>query len=107
MAKALKKADLLRAENQPEGEYCIMWEGAVAAGYGNVSYKGGSYKAHRLGFMLNNPDVDITGLVISHLCHNSLCIRATHLQATTQSENIKQSWQEGRRGSNYGRRRTD
>ena len=99
------KADGLLAENQPDGDYCIMWTGATAAGYGNVTHKGKSYKAHRLGFMLNNPGVDLDGLVVSHLCHNSLCIRASHLEATTQSDNIRKSWSEGRRGDNYGRRR--
>lgn len=101
----LTKAQLLLAENQPGGEYCIMWEGAITAGYGNVAYKGVTHKAHRLGFALNNTDIDIVGLVISHTCHNSLCIRASHLEAVTQSENIKHSWREGRRGGNYGRKR--
>lgn len=99
MGKRLTRAQTLLEENQPSGEYCLLWTGArTNAGYGNVQYEGKTWKAHRLGFHLNNPQVSIDGLVISHICHNSLCVRASHLEAVTQSENITYSWRKGRRG---------
>lgn len=48
------------------------------------------------GFDLGSP------LVVLHLCNNTLCCAPLHLQAGTQSQNIRQCIAEGRH-NNFGR----
>ena len=72
---------------------CIEWPGFVSrhTGYGSVSLNGQTVGAHRAAYELvygKIPD----GLVIDHLCRNRRCINPLHLEAVTQSENIKRMW---------------
>ena len=67
---------------------CFLWaHKPQKSGYGAVRYKcpiSGQWRsttAHRLGYMVYNKEMDLAGKDLSHLCHNSLCVRNEHLSA--------------------------
>lgn len=61
--------------------------GGYSEGYGMVSIRGRSYYTHRLSYMLEfGPIPD--GLVIDHLCRNTLCCNPFHLEPVTHRENM-------------------
>lgn len=72
---------------------CWLWIGGVAGpdyktggGYGRFSVNKKLISAHHY---LVGPPPD--GLVWDHLCRNRLCVRPDHLEAVTQSENVRRS----------------
>lgn len=68
---------------------CFVWEGNDnRVGYGIVSFRGKRWYTHRLAYTAaygRIPD----GLVIDHLCRNTLCFRPSHLEAVTQQVNTQ------------------
>jgi hypothetical protein len=64
-------------------------------GYGITSYKGESFKAHRLAYILKNGNIP-NGLVIMHKCDNRRCCNPSHLLAGTQVDNIMDMIKKGR-----------
>lgn len=66
---------------------CIEWTGTTnGVGYGVVTMRDMRFYTHRLSYMeAFGPIPD--GLVIDHLCRNTLCLRPDHLEAVTQREN--------------------
>lgn len=69
---------------------CWIWQGAVfSTGYGRTSVKvNGTCLAHRAIFAEVNgalPD----GLVLDHLCRNTLCVNDWHLDPVTNTENLR------------------
>lgn len=66
---------------------CWVWLGARSksrsAEYG--SFRG--IRAHRIAYELVVGPIP-EGLVIDHLCRNTLCVRPEHLEAVTQRENV-------------------
>ena len=79
----------------PNGQ-CVFWTGTLKQvkniNYGVICCKFGSVwktmYVHRLKFMLENriPDLDPDDDV-SHLCHNSLCMRIDHLSSEPHAVN--------------------
>jgi hypothetical protein len=70
---------------------CWLWIGSVSdRGYGNVTYKGKSYKAHRLAYHFYKEDL-IPGLEIDHLCKVKNCVNPDHLEQVTKQENMRRS----------------
>ena len=72
---------------------CWLWTGAnTGSGYPyGVSWDGlRRVKAHRWSWQTANGGIP-SGQEIDHLCRNTLCVRASHLQAVTRSENIRRS----------------
>lgn len=67
---------------------CWVWQGCSAKGYGTVAIGRKMALAHRLSFGWANPEKSIAGLVVDHLCRNTLCVRPEHLRAITQRENV-------------------
>ena len=69
---------------------CVLWHGALKAGkytqYGvmcvKINNKWKTITVHRLQYMLAN-HINITNLDsdmdVSHLCHNTICIKPDHL----------------------------
>ena len=79
MERFWKRVDI-RNENE-----CWNWLGATVDGYGIVSYKGKSRKAHRVSYELEHGTEPVN--VVDHLCKNRLCVNPKHLEDVTKKEN--------------------
>ncbi|HEY7824270.1 MAG TPA: HNH endonuclease signature motif containing protein [Acidimicrobiia bacterium] len=74
---------------------CWEWIGATAGnGYGKINVKGRDHYpefAHRVGWeLLVGPIPD--GLVIDHLCRNTLCVNPDHLEPVTHKVNVRRGY---------------
>jgi hypothetical protein len=66
---------------------CWNWQGYVEPnGYGHVSYKDKTIRAHRLSYILFKGNVN-DGLVIAHSCNNRKCCNPDHLREDTRKSN--------------------
>lgn len=70
---------------------CWLWTGAeISTGYGGMGADGRTKAAHRISYELfvgSIPD----GFQIDHLCGVKMCVNPTHLEAVTQSENMRRA----------------
>lgn len=66
---------------------CWEWGGAVSGDYGSFRSKGVSVKAHRFSYELAKGKIP-PGLVIDHLCRNTLCVKPEHLEAVSYRTNM-------------------
>ena len=68
---------------------CLLWTGATNnAGYGFMSAAGRVLSAHRLAYEHWVGPVP-AGLVLDHLCRVRRCCAPDHLEAVTQSVNLR------------------
>jgi HNH endonuclease len=70
---------------------CWPWLAAAASGYGVIGAggkRGALLLAHRVAYEICIGPIPV-GLVIDHLCENSLCVNPGHLEPVTQSTNIQ------------------
>jgi len=71
---------------------CWQWTGNGRGGrlknYGRVKYQGRGQAAHRCVWEMLVGKIP-KGLVIDHLCKNTLCVNPDHLEPVTQAENIR------------------
>lgn len=68
---------------------CWIWIGAITTGkldYGNFSLGGMNYRAHRVSYEHEIGKIP-QGLVLDHLCRNTLCVNPVHLEPVTQRVN--------------------
>lgn len=70
---------------------CWIWQGSVdSRGYGQLMSNSIVWRAHR--FFYTNLVREIPpNYQIDHLCKIKLCVNPEHLEAVTQTENIKRS----------------
>jgi len=79
----------LRYEVQPNG--CWLWTGFSDHGYGRIGLGNTYLYAHRASYELHvGPIPD--GLVIDHLCRNTLCVNPDHLEPVTAGENMRRGY---------------
>ena len=89
----------IKVDKRTEDE-CWNWTGAKnLKGYGGIGMGGKSGKyalAHRVSYQLANGDLTDEYLVL-HSCDNPSCVNPKHLRKGTQSENIKEAFDKGRK----------
>lgn len=75
---------------------CWIWQRSTTRnGYPRIRVGGRTRLAHRVAYeTFIGPIPD--GLHIDHTCFQSLCVNPAHLEAVTQAENNRRSWQAGR-----------
>lgn len=69
---------------------CWTWTGASSRGYGRIDSgppEHRSLRAHRVAYELLVGPIP-TGMVLDHLCRNTLCVRPTHLEPVTSYVNV-------------------
>ena len=72
-----------------KSDACWTWLGAPnGGGYGRFTVRGDRWYAHRLSLSIHSGGVD-RNLVVDHMCHNTLCVNPSHLQAVTVKENME------------------
>ena len=65
---------------------CLEWQGNLHMGYGRITYRGKTYRAHRLVWMLRSGDPDKA--MVLHLCDNPPCVNPDHLMLGNQALNM-------------------
>lgn len=79
----------LRACADTSSAGCWLWTGAVNVfGYGQVTYNGDRWYAHRLAFMVWVGPL-ATGRDVVHLCGQKHCIRPDHLDAISRQASVQ------------------
>lgn len=104
--------DFLAGRTRPEGE-CLVWVGArTPNGYGELTFEGQHYRAHRFVAEFVSGQPIPPGLCVLHACDNPPCVRPEHLTIGTQRENMRDAARKGRlslaraRGDEHHARRT-
>lgn len=80
---------------------CWIWKGKTITqkGYGLIQSggKGSKHKSvHRLSYEMHIGEIT-AGLVVMHKCDNPSCVNPDHLELGTQSKNIKDAIERGRK----------
>jgi len=65
---------------------CIVWSGGRKGKYGAICISKVSMLVHRVAYEAAKGPIP-KGLVVDHLCRNTLCINPVHLEAVTPLEN--------------------
>ncbi|CAN5115598.1 hypothetical protein BH09PAT1_BH09PAT1_8390 [soil metagenome] len=77
-----------RVDKQKNKDSCWNWlAGKSSTGYGQVTYKGKKYKAHRLAWFFIHGEHPSDCLL--HSCDNRLCVNTEHLRNGTRLDNAK------------------
>jgi hypothetical protein len=83
---------------------CLEWTGGVNRnGYGQVRIGGKLYLCHRVSFEWHYGPIS-PGVKVRHRCDNPSCIERTHLLPGSQSDNIADCIERGRRNQAFGER---
>ena len=68
---------------------CWIWTGAIIPqGYGTIEVNGKTVGAHRVSYELHRGQIPKCH-VIDHLCKMPGCVNPHHLEAVTQSQNVR------------------
>lgn len=69
---------------------CHIWAGPTNLVYGVMNISKKNRYVHRIAYELCKGPIP-AGLVIDHICKNTLCVNPQHLEAVTQYENVMRS----------------
>ena len=86
--------------NLQKTDSCWVWKGRIVGkGYGMIGLGGKGAKqvlAHRLSYEMHKGSIP-DAMVVMHKCDNPRCVNPDHLEAGTQSQNIKDAFARGRK----------
>lgn len=99
-----------RLDKRSDG--CWVWTGYVSntrvgnkgMSYGRISLNNRNHYTHRIAYILTKGDIP-KGLVVRHMCNNSLCCNPDHLELGTFYDNSEDKMKAGRqaKGCSNGR----
>lgn len=73
---------------------CLVWRGAKnKTGYGALTFKQKTYRAHRFTFMVANGR-EPEGMLL-HSCDNKACVNPDHLSEGTHKQNMSEARERG------------
>jgi len=74
--------------NKLSNNECWNWIGSLSlrGGYGQLSYKGGLLKAHKISYEIHKGIIN-KGLYVCHKCNNPKCCNPAHLYSGTPKNN--------------------
>lgn len=75
---------------------CWNWKGATRGknGYGAMKVDGKVVSVHKLAYTIFRGEIP-KNLLVSHSCHNSLCVNPDHLKLVTPKENYNDGVRRG------------
>ncbi|NMM88952.1 hypothetical protein B2J88_32170 [Rhodococcus sp. SRB_17] len=76
------------AKTVVDADGCHMWTAANNGRYATFSLKGRTAFGHQLAWILVHGRALRPGYVVDHLCRNTLCVNADHLEEVTIQVNI-------------------
>ena len=87
--------------------YCWLWKVSKSSnGYGQISYKGTNYLAHRLMWEFLYGKIP-NKLCICHKCDNHACVNPSHLFLGTYSDNMLDCSKKKRNPANTNNRKSN
>jgi hypothetical protein len=77
----------------PHLGHCWLWQGGLFSnGYAAFWRDGHQAYAHRVAFELTKGTLPLAVIHLDHLCRNTACVRPSHLQPVSRSENIQRGY---------------
>lgn len=98
--------EIFMRHTEPSDDGCWRWVGdRTSANYGRMRRRYRERQspilAHRFAYTVLVGPIP-TGLVIDHLCRNTLCVNPAHLEVVTQGENVRRGWERKRQRETQG-----
>lgn len=93
-------------DNTQMGDACWQWLASNDGRYGHAYFIGGRIKSHVLAYLAWGGKIK-RKQVVDHLCNTTLCCNPRHLEAKSQSANMKRCFAEGRGRSPFLRPRSE